>query len=366
LRSARAFKANVFLLHVLPVGAIDPTSVQPNEATARTYLDTIVAHLRAAGLVAQALLRSGVAAPTIIQEARLHRAGLIVLGTNIRATLPRVVLGSVADQVVRTAPCPVLLVHPNSNAARALGLRSFLEDAEWVGALVQRSLGVRTIDVARIVGSVGRHKELGLDFRPAKRRYRKGDDERFEAIRKAAETGAPLPAIEVYKLGFGYYVLDGHHRVAAALANGQPEIDANVAEFVQPTDDETTELFRARRSFERASGLIEVGASRAETYTILLRAIEAYRAEHESDDLPLTARRWFDEVYSPLRQAIRAQELHTAFPGDRSADIIARVAVRRETSEQPGASWASALAALTQQGAPSPRRHKWPPRVWSG
>jgi nucleotide-binding universal stress UspA family protein len=343
---ARAFNANVLLLHVLPVGAIDPTTVLPNEATARTYLDTLVAHLRAAGLPAQTLLRSGAAAATIVQEARLLSAGLILLGTTIRGTLPRVVLGSVADQVVRTAPCPVLLVHPDSNAPRSSGVRSFLQDAQRVGALVQRNLGVRTIDVARIVGSVGRHKELGLDFRPPKGQRRKGDEQRFEAIRNATEMGAPLPAIDVYKLGFGYYVLDGHHRVAAARANRQTEIEANVAEFVQPTDDDTTEVFRARRSFERTSGLTEVGASRSETYAILLRAIEAYRAEHGWDDLTLAARRWFGEVYTPLRQAIRARELHTAFPGDRSADIIARVVVWRETSAQPAASWESALEAL--------------------
>ena len=42
--------------------------------------------------------------------------------------------------------------------------------------------------------------------------------------------GLPLPAIEVYKLGDCYYVLDGHHRVAAARAASQISIDAEVIE----------------------------------------------------------------------------------------------------------------------------------------
>jgi len=42
--------------------------------------------------------------------------------------------------------------------------------------------------------------------------------------------GEAFPPIDVYKLGFGYYVLDGHHRVAIALENGQLEIEANVVD----------------------------------------------------------------------------------------------------------------------------------------
>src|SRR5207253_8317467 len=103
---------------------------------------------------------------------------------------------------------------------------------ERAGMLVQRSLGIRTIEVARIVGSVDRCAELGLDFRPPPRRRRKHDEDRFRRVRRAIEESASMPAIEVYKLGFGYYVLDGHHRVAVALENGQLEIDASVIEDV--------------------------------------------------------------------------------------------------------------------------------------
>jgi ParB-like chromosome segregation protein Spo0J len=46
------------------------------------------------------------------------------------------------------------------------------------------------------------------------------------------ERGRGLPPVELYKLGATYYVLDGHHRVAAARLNGQLEIDAYVAEYV--------------------------------------------------------------------------------------------------------------------------------------
>jgi nucleotide-binding universal stress UspA family protein len=49
-------------------------------------------------------------ADLIVQDAKSWRAGLIVVGTHGRRGLSRVVLGSVAEGVVRAAPVPVLLV----------------------------------------------------------------------------------------------------------------------------------------------------------------------------------------------------------------------------------------------------------------
>jgi nucleotide-binding universal stress UspA family protein len=341
---ARAFGADVLLLHVLPPGAVDPANVLPSEAVARTYLDTVGARLRGAGIQAEGVLRTGPPAATIVQEALIHDVRLIVLGTNVRPTLSSVVLGSVADQVARAAPCPVLFVHPEEfDKVKARNqLRCFAEDAERAGPLTQRNLGVRTIEVARIVGSVDRCNELGLDFRPPPRRRRKHDEDRFARIREGVERNASLPAIDVYKLGFGYYVLDGHHRVAAALHNGQVEMDANVVEYVPVADEQATERFAARRAFERATGLTEVGAARPDSYRILLDAIEQYCQTQGLDDLPRAATRWFTEVFHPLWQTIRARELTAAFPGDRSADLIARLTAWR-AAEAPDLDWVDAL-----------------------
>ena len=49
-------------------------------------------------------------APTIVEYARAHNIDLIVVGTHGRRALTRLVMGSVAVGVVRTAPCPVLTV----------------------------------------------------------------------------------------------------------------------------------------------------------------------------------------------------------------------------------------------------------------
>ncbi len=342
---ARLLNADVLLLHVLPSGALNPTTVLPSEATARTYLDTVAARMRNAGIRAEGLLRSGPPAATIVSEAAARGADLIILGANIRPTLPTAVLGSVADQVARQAPCPVLLVRPEHRPTRTHSLRSFQEDAERAGVLAQRNLGLRTIETSRIVGSVGRHQELGPDFRPPQRRRRRPDEDRFRRIMRAIESGAEMPPIQVYKLGFGYYVLDGHHRLAAALQNGQVEIDANVTEFLPAADEQAPELFAARRTFELATGLTDIGASRAETYATLMHTIESYREEQGLEELKIAAARWHMQVFRPLWEAIRTRQLVAEFPGDRTADVVARLAAWREV-EAPDLDWLAALDAF--------------------
>lgn len=339
---ARALGADVLLLHVLRPGTVDPANVLPSEAVARTYLDTIGARLRSAGIHAEGLIRVGTPASVIVQEALIRDAVLIILGTNTRPMLSSAVLGSVADQVARAAPCPVLLVHPSGETLERRQLRCFHEDAERAGGLVQRGLGVRTVEIARIIGSVDRCHELGLDFRPPLRRRRKHDEERFARVKRAVESDGEMPAIDLYKLGFGYYVLDGHHRLAVAIAQGQVEIDANVTEFVAVADEQAPERFAARRAFERATGLTDVGAARPETYGILLDAIERYRDERGMTELEVAAPRWFADVFRPLWETIRAREIIAAFPGDRSADLIARLAIWRQ-AEAPDVDWLTAL-----------------------
>ena len=81
-------------------------SSRDHEEAARTMVDD----LRAAGLDAAGEHRDGDAATEIIAAARAFDAGLIVLGTHGRTGLARLLLGSVARNVLHHAPCSVLMV----------------------------------------------------------------------------------------------------------------------------------------------------------------------------------------------------------------------------------------------------------------
>ena len=64
----------------------------------------------AAGISARWVLRTGVPYKEIVGAAARERADLIVIGTHGRGGLDRALLGSVADRVIRLAPCPVVTV----------------------------------------------------------------------------------------------------------------------------------------------------------------------------------------------------------------------------------------------------------------
>jgi hypothetical protein len=52
--------------------------------------------------------------------------------------------------------------------------------------------------------------------------------DRWERLALAQRRGEAIPPIEVYRVGCGHFVADGHHRVSIAAATRQPLIDAYV------------------------------------------------------------------------------------------------------------------------------------------
>lgn len=118
---ARQHKAALTIVHVLmpilpggpdvPISAVALAELQRGTRTwAERQGQRLVARAAAAGVRAVATVVEGNPAAEIVRSARRARAGLIVIGTHGRTGLPRLVLGSVADRVVRTATMPVLTV----------------------------------------------------------------------------------------------------------------------------------------------------------------------------------------------------------------------------------------------------------------
>jgi nucleotide-binding universal stress UspA family protein len=125
LRLAKTERARLFILHVVDeypafaaldgmmAGAPGADLVPALREGGKRVLARAKSTAQKAGVPAKAILRemlSGPAAYPIVREARRLGADLIVLGTHGRRGVRRLVLGSDAEQVVRTAPVPVLLV----------------------------------------------------------------------------------------------------------------------------------------------------------------------------------------------------------------------------------------------------------------
>jgi nucleotide-binding universal stress UspA family protein len=189
--SAQAFDAQIILLQVRPPERAAGAAVSVSETQARTYLDAIATRLHGDGLNAHPLVRWGQAADTILNEIEEQHADLVILGSTVRPGLSRLWLGSVAAEVVAKASCPVLLVRPpDGRVTAASAVRSFAEDAARSGPVVPRPLGARTVEIARIIGRVGRAAELDARFRP--QAHRRSDEQRFERVRTLLQGGAAL------------------------------------------------------------------------------------------------------------------------------------------------------------------------------
>jgi nucleotide-binding universal stress UspA family protein len=113
---ARAFGAELHILHVtenlfLRAVASDPSAIEAGMARRLAgYLSEDDRQMLRA--VAVVLISNDFPAE-IVRYARDEGIGLIVMGTHGRVKTARLMMGSVAEKVVRTAPCPVMTVrHP--------------------------------------------------------------------------------------------------------------------------------------------------------------------------------------------------------------------------------------------------------------
>ena len=182
------------------------------------------------------------------------------------------------------------------------------------------------VEVRRVVGSVGRSLEFDDTFQPFQRDTT--SHTRFRRVLAALRAGEALPPIELYKLRRAYYVLDGHHRLAAARVLGIAELEAEVTLFIPSGDPEALRLFHERRAFEQATGLQTIGAVMPATYRRLLTEVHAFRRKLADErqtavDLTEAARIWYARVFLPAFGALRAADLQAWYPSLRHADMLA-------------------------------------------
>ncbi len=83
---------------------------------ARNVLDKLAADLLREGIHSHSEVRQGTVAEMLVDVARQYEAGLIVIGTKGMEGAGPVVVGAIAEQLVRIAPCPVLAVAADWNA----------------------------------------------------------------------------------------------------------------------------------------------------------------------------------------------------------------------------------------------------------
>lgn len=131
IKLAKAERAKLRLFHLVDkyvaVSSLDGVAldtgnlVETLRETGRQVIAKAEAQARRSGLKPESLMLEsfgGRAADLIVQQAKTWGADLIVLGTHGRRGMKRLVLGSDAEQVIRTTPVPVLLVRAKDTGSK--------------------------------------------------------------------------------------------------------------------------------------------------------------------------------------------------------------------------------------------------------
>lgn len=202
----------------------------------------------------------------------------------------------------------------------------------------QRDIGLQTVPLDRIVGSVGRYRDFDRAFLPTQRQT----TDRWVNISKARYKDVPLPPVELYKIGDVYFVKDGNHRVSVARDRDQVDIDAYVTEIDIPfqitpdMDIDSVLMEKAYGQFLQQTHLDELRPesdfhlTNPVEYDRLLEHINAHRyylGTERQMDIPYeeSVISWHDSVYRPLVEAIEAEGLWRQFPTLTATDLYLRV-----------------------------------------
>jgi hypothetical protein len=194
--------------------------------------------------------------------------------------------------------------------------------------------GIRTVEIARIVGSVNRYVDFDHAFLPLNNRIAS----RWQNIDRAFYEDISLPPIVLYKVGEVYFVVDGHHRVSVARQQGQEFIEAEVREChvkvpVEPDlRPEELEILGSRVEFLDRTGLdwLRPGAvievSIPDGYSRILEHIAVHRyfmgLDQQRDITEEEAvTHWYDTVYLPIAKVIRERGILGELPGKTEGDL---------------------------------------------
>lgn len=198
----------------------------------------------------------------------------------------------------------------------------------------QRYLGLREVSIDQIIGSQGRYHDFDRAFLPTQSRT-KG---RWMSIDRAHIDQIILPPVDLYKIGDVYFVRDGNHRVSVAREKGQQFIDAYVIEIDVPiklTSDMDMDDLKTKQAyieFLEHTRLKELRQDANIEYInhdqseILLDHISFHQwilGEIEGQDVPYerAVTSWYDNVYSPIVDAIHKYDILGEFPNATGTDL---------------------------------------------
>jgi len=214
-------------------------------------------------------------------------------------------------------------------------LLSFEEISKGLNLHNQKYLGIKTIDIDDIVGSIDRYKDFDRHFLPRKTNL----EHRWSNIYSAYKKNIDLPLVKLYKAGNIYFVLDGNHRVSVAKRMGMKYIDAEVTEFTtkipisREMDPIDMFILAEREKFLYLTKLkenrpdIKIRLTIPGKYDFLLEQINnhMYNLNKNIKEKEITfeeaAADWYDNIYLPAINIIERYKIIENFPNRTKSDL---------------------------------------------
>ncbi|NDJ54914.1 MAG: DUF4032 domain-containing protein [Chloroflexi bacterium] len=194
--------------------------------------------------------------------------------------------------------------------------------------------GIQAVPIKQIVGSVSRYRDFDRAFLPSQNFTK----HRWRRVGSAYMQDISLPPVQLYKVGDVYFVIDGNHRVSVAREMGMEFIEAEIQEAqvrvpisADMAPDKLDAIgekidFLERTALDQSRPNVDIELSLPGGYYRLLEHIEVHRYLQSTEwkrefTFEEAAAQWVDQVYLPLVETIRENEVLKEFTDRTEADL---------------------------------------------
>lgn len=196
-------------------------------------------------------------------------------------------------------------------------------------------LGLQSVPVKRIVGSVGRYEDFTGEFLPKRKEMR----DRWSNVYTVVVRDGGMPPVELYKIDDVYFVRDGNHRVSVARQLDVVEIDAFVIELTTPIDLEpgmSKEQWHSAQAYADFLEATELNRTRPDQKPITLtepvryhdllehiELVKLFRSKKLGQEISFADATlvWYDEVFAPIVNIIEETDVMEHFKERTTADL---------------------------------------------
>ncbi|MEM5948002.1 transcriptional regulator [Spirochaetia bacterium 38H-sp] len=201
----------------------------------------------------------------------------------------------------------------------------------------EKYLGIKTVEIDKIVGSEGRYLDFNKKFLPKHSITRN----RWESIDSAHLKYKELPPVKLYEVGGVYFVRDGNHRISVAKSRDAKFIDAEVTSLnshIEITPDMTINDIIKKvieyeyKDFKKKTRLkeilpdVDIYFSTPGRYDELYEHILVHKYYINMDkdyEIPFEEAliSWYKNVYKPIIDIIREEDILDMFPDRTEGDL---------------------------------------------